>query len=171
MTVVNLSLSEIHDLALEAFAQNGCDPQNAGALTRTVVAAERDGSHSHGLFRVPGYVASLRSGKVKGAADPQISKKSPVIVNVNGDDGYAPLAIERGIPEASYKLAEKEILISCKDFVKKHPDIGAIMLECTGFQSFAKSIQRELDLPVYSWSTLLDYAYSVVVHRDFYGHV
>lgn len=77
----------------------------------------------------------------------------------------------KDIPEASYKLAEKEILISCKDFVKKHPDIGAIMLECTGFQSFAKSIQRELDLPVYSWSTLLDYAYSVVVHRDFYGHV
>ena len=40
MTIVNLSLSEIHDLALEAFTQNGCDPQNAGALTRTVVAAE-----------------------------------------------------------------------------------------------------------------------------------
>ena len=39
----------------------------------------------------------------------------------------------KDIPEASYKLAEKEILISCKDFVKKHPDIGAIMLECTGF--------------------------------------
>jgi hypothetical protein len=77
----------------------------------------------------------------------------------------------KDIPEASYKLAEKEILISCKDIVKKHPDIGAIMLECTGFQPFAKSIQRELDLPVYSWSTLLDYAYSVVVHRDFYGHV
>ena len=69
MTLVNLSLSEIHDLALEAFTQNGCDSQNAGALTRTVVAAERDGSHSHGLFRVPGYVASLRSGKVKGAAE------------------------------------------------------------------------------------------------------
>ena len=82
MTVVNLSLSEIHDLALEAFTQNGCDPQNAGALTRTVVAAERDGSHSHGLFRVPGYVASLRSGKVNGAADPQISKKSLVILMI-----------------------------------------------------------------------------------------
>jgi hypothetical protein len=40
-----------------------------------------------------------------------------------------------------------------------------------GFQPFAKSIQRELDLPVYSWSALLDYAYSVVVHRGFYCHV
>jgi len=52
LTVVKLSLSEIHDLALEAFTQNGCDIQNAGALTRTIVAAERDGSHSYGLFKV-----------------------------------------------------------------------------------------------------------------------
>ena len=27
---------------------------------------------SHGLFRIPGYVASLRSGKVKGDAEPVI---------------------------------------------------------------------------------------------------
>jgi hypothetical protein len=26
-------------------------------------------------------------------------------------------------------------------------------------------------MPVFSWSTLLDYAYSIAVHRDFYGHV
>jgi hypothetical protein len=28
-----------------------------------------------------------------------------------------------------------------------------------------------VDLPIFTWSTLLDFAYSVVVHRDFYGHV
>ena len=49
--------------------------------------------------------------------------------------------------------------------------IGALMLECTGFQPFARAIQREVDLPVFSWATLMDYAYSVVAHRDFYGHV
>ena len=38
-------------------------------------------------------------------------------------------------------------------------------------QPFARAIQREIDLPVFSWGTLLDYAYSVVVHRDYYGHV
>ena len=60
---------------------------------------------------------------------------------------------------------------SVKDYVKEYPDIGAIMLECTGFQPFARAIQREVDLPVFSWSTLMDYAYSVCCHRDFYGHV
>jgi len=45
------------------------------------------------------------------------------------------------------------------------------MLECTGMQPFARAVQRVLELPVFSWGTLLDYAYSVVVHRDYYGHV
>ena len=38
-------------------------------------------------------------------------------------------------------------------------------------QPFARAIQREIDIPIFSWGTLLDYAYSVAVHRDYYGHV
>ena len=43
--------------------------------------------------------------------------------------------------------------------------------ECTGMQPFARSIQRQIDIPICSWGTILDYAYSVAVHRDYYGHV
>jgi delta1-piperideine-2-carboxylate reductase len=96
-----LSLAEIRELATRAFASNGCDQANTQALVRTVVTAEQDGSHSHGLFRVPGYVASLRSGKVNGKAAPRVSQKSPVVISVHGDDGYAPLAIERAVPVLS----------------------------------------------------------------------
>jgi len=74
-------------------------------------------------------------------------------------------------PEAYYDKAEKDMIRICVDFYKANPDIGAIMLECTGMQPFARAIQREVDLPVFSWGTLLDYAYSVVAHRDYYGHV
>lgn len=75
------------------------------------------------------------------------------------------------VPTANYRRAEEDIVKSCKDYVRQYPDIGALMLECTGFQPFARAIQREVDLPVFSWATLMDYAYSVVAHRDFYGHV
>jgi len=54
---------------------NGCDDSNATALSDIISRAERDGSHSHGLFRVPGYVKALRSGKVNGKAKPEITKK------------------------------------------------------------------------------------------------
>ncbi len=75
------------------------------------------------------------------------------------------------IPTASYLKVEEAMVNAVKDMVKRYPKIGAIMLECTGFQPFARAIQRAVDLPVFSWGTLLDYAYSVVNHRDYYGHV
>ena len=96
----DLSLDEISELAKTVFSKNGCDENNTNALARTVTTAERDGSLSHGLFRVPGYVASLESGKVKGDAQPKIDNKLASIVTVDGDFGYAPLAIEKGLPVA-----------------------------------------------------------------------
>jgi hypothetical protein len=66
---------------------------------------------------------------------------------------------------------QKDMIAVCTDFCKAHPGIGALMLEYTGMQPFARAIQRVADIPVFSWGTLLDYAYSVVVHREYYGHV
>ena len=98
MTKAALTLSEVEELARLCLQANGCDEANAGAVAATVTAAERDGSHSHGLFRMPGYVASLRSGKVNGRADPKAEVISPAVVRVDGDGGYAPLAHERSRP-------------------------------------------------------------------------
>ena len=94
-----LSLDEIHNLALDIFITQGCDTDNANALARTVMIAERDGSHSHGLFRIPGYVASLKSGKVRGEACPQIEQNLASVITVDACHGYAPLALERGLPK------------------------------------------------------------------------
>ena len=75
------------------------------------------------------------------------------------------------VPESYYKESEKDMIRICKEYIKNHPDIGAIMLECTGMQPYARAIQREIDLPIFSWGTLLDYAYSVINHREYYGHI
>jgi delta1-piperideine-2-carboxylate reductase len=98
MTGVALSLTEVEELARRCLLANGCDRANADAVAATVTAAERDGAHSHGLFRMPGYIASLRSGKVNGRADPKAEVISPAVVRVDGDGGYAPLAHERSRP-------------------------------------------------------------------------
>ena len=121
MHTVSLSLQEIEELARRCFSRNGCDAENTEALVRTVVTAERDGSMSHGLFRVPGYLASLRSGKVNGKARPRVSNKTPVIVNVHGDNGYAPLSIERGVPA----------------LVKAAQELGVAVLAATHVHHFA----------------------------------
>ncbi len=74
-------------------------------------------------------------------------------------------------PSAIYDKAQAEFVPIAVDFFHQHPNMGAMVLECTGFQPIARAIQREIDIPIFSWGTLLDFAYSVVVHRDYYGHV
>lgn len=98
MTTIPLTIPEIHELAKTCLAANGCDEANAEAVATTVSTAERDGSESHGLFRIPGYIASLRSGKVNGKANPKAEMVTPAIIRMNGDEGYTPLAIQRGTP-------------------------------------------------------------------------
>ena len=65
MTKIKLSLDEIYDLTKDTMLANQCNDENASAIADIVMRAERDGSHSHGLFRIPGYVKALRSGKVE----------------------------------------------------------------------------------------------------------
>ena len=79
--------------------------------------------------------------------------------------------LRRNPPEANYKKAEDDFLNVAIQFYKQYPNMGAMILECTGFPPFARALQREIDIPLFSWGTLLDYAYSIVVHRDYYGHV
>jgi hypothetical protein len=74
-------------------------------------------------------------------------------------------------PSAVYEKAEAEFVEVGVEFFRKHPKMGAMLLECTGMPPFARSLQRAVDIPVFSWGTLLDYAYASAVHRDYYGHV
>ena len=93
---VRLSLDEVHALATETFLANGGSPEQTRAVADTVTAAERDECKSHGLFRVPGYIASIRSGKVNGTAEPTMEPLAPGVVKVDGLNGFAPLALEAG---------------------------------------------------------------------------
>ena len=106
MNTSPLSLDEIYALAREALLGAGASAEHADAVADVVTRAERDGSHSHGLFRIPGYVASLRSGKVNGDANPKMSAPSPVVLHCDGDLGYAPLAHRRSL-DALAKAAKE----------------------------------------------------------------
>ena len=106
MNTTPLSLDEIYDLAKKTLLSNGCDEENANILSDTIMRAERDGSHSHGLFRLPAYVAALKSKKVNGKARPEIKKISPSVIKVLGNNAFAPMVLKIGLPEL-IKLAKE----------------------------------------------------------------
>ena len=93
MSTISLSLDEIYNLAKKTLLSNGCDEENASILSDTIMRAERDGSLSHGLFRLPAYVAALKSKKVNGKARPEVKKISPSVIKVLGNNALSLIHI------------------------------------------------------------------------------
>lgn len=94
-----LDLEEITALTRRVLLANGANETNADAVAETVTKAERDGALSHGLFRVPGYVTALKSGKVNGAAQPIVDAKTPVILTCDAQNAFAPMAHKTCLPQ------------------------------------------------------------------------
>jgi len=143
MSTLKLSLDEIYQLAKEVMLANGCDTANAEALADIVSRAERDGSHSHGLFRLPGYVKALRSGKVDGKAKPTVKHITPAVIQVDGHGCFAPLAQAVGLPvlaEATQKIGIAALsLVGVHHFAALWPeteylaDRGLVGIACTAY--------------------------------------
>ena len=99
MATVPLSLEDIYNLANKTLLANGCDEETSNILSDLIMKAERDGSLSHGLFRLPAYVAGLKSGKINGKNRPKVSKITPSVVKVDGNNCLAPMVLNKSLPE------------------------------------------------------------------------
>src|SRR5437764_2943678 len=56
------------------------------------------GSLSHGLLRLPGYVATLKSGWVDGQAVPVVADAAPGLVATDAANGFAQPALRTSAP-------------------------------------------------------------------------
>ena len=71
------------------FERHGTSAEVAAVLADNCAAAERDGAHSHGVFRIPGYLSTLASGWVDGRAVPQVQDLAPGAIAVDARNGFA----------------------------------------------------------------------------------
>ncbi len=93
-----LTFDELRSLVASVFERHGTTPENARIVAAVVAAAERDGSRTHGLFRMPGYVSTLKSGWVDGRAVPLVTDIAPGLVTVDASNGFAQPALAAGTP-------------------------------------------------------------------------
>jgi len=108
---VSLTLDEIYNLAKKTLLANRCDDETASILAELIMKAERDGSLSHGLFRLPAYVSGLKSGKINGKARPEVKKISPSVIKVLGNNCLAPMVLNKGIPELIKATKENGVAV------------------------------------------------------------
>ncbi|GIS66544.1 MAG: hypothetical protein CM1200mP5_3280 [Candidatus Pelagibacterales bacterium] len=99
------------DLAKKTLLANGCDDETASILSDLIMKAERDGSLSHGLFRLPAYVTGLKSGKINGKGKPEVKKISPSVIKVLGNNCLAPVVLNKGIPELVKAAKENGVAV------------------------------------------------------------
>ena len=111
MSTVSLSLDEIFELAKTTLLANECDEETAGILADLIMKAERDGSLSHGLFRLPAYVTGLKNGKINGKARPDVKKISPSVIKVLGNNCLAPIVFNKSLPELIKTAKENGVAV------------------------------------------------------------
>jgi LDH2 family malate/lactate/ureidoglycolate dehydrogenase len=92
-----MRIAEVEALAMRILRANGLAEHQAGPIARAMAAAEASDCRSHGLYRLIGYVGSLRSGRVNAAAQPRLERVAGSFLRVEGDHGFAPAAHAAGV--------------------------------------------------------------------------
>jgi hydroxycarboxylate dehydrogenase B len=79
----------------------GAGPDNARVVADHLVASDLRGVHSHGLLRVPQYVAELESGEINGKATPAIVRRQHGLVRLDGQGAFGQVTARRAVDEAA----------------------------------------------------------------------
>ncbi|QIL81070.1 Ldh family oxidoreductase [Diaphorobacter sp. HDW4A] len=90
---VLIPFDELRSLLQQIFERHGTSTNVAAILADNCATAQRDGALSHGIFRIPGYVSTLKSGWVDGKATPIVDDKAPGFIAVDAANGFAQPAL------------------------------------------------------------------------------
>jgi hypothetical protein len=65
----------------------------------------------------------------------------------------------------------EEVVSTAVRLVTDHPEIGALLLECSDMPPYAKQIQDATGLPVWDYVSLVDWIHSSVVRHTYDGFI
>lgn len=138
---VHLSLLDAHTLAVRILEHNGFSSAHAHAIADTVVAGERDGCASHGLYRLLGCVSTLERGKASGDAEPVLHRMAPALLRVDAGKGLYSLAYQKSLPTLIEMAREQGIaamgINNCVHYaalwrdIEPLTDAGLVAIACT----------------------------------------
>jgi Asp/Glu/hydantoin racemase len=121
------------------------------------------------LMQVPWVQATLPPGKRVGVVT--VSKKSltprhleaagvpldtPIAGTENGTEFFRVL-IEGAKTDMDVAAAERDVVSAGVDIVAQHPEIGALVLECTNMPPYAAALAEATRLPVYDIYTMISW--------------
>jgi delta1-piperideine-2-carboxylate reductase len=125
-----IPLEELSAQVIRIFIKAGFSALQAQSLARVIVAGERDGCKSHGVYRIEGCLRTLRAGKVNPVAVPALHTDTSAVVRVDAQGGFANAAFDAGL-DAMEALAERfglaaMVITDCTHFSALWPEVEAL---------------------------------------------
>ncbi len=131
------------------------------------------------LMQVPWVQATLPPGRRVGVITVSRSSLTPAHLDAAGVPRDVPIeGTEEGAEffrvlikaekrDLDIALAEADILDAGRRLVQRHPEVGAIVLECTNMPPYAAALREETGLPVYDIYTLVSWFHGGLRPRRF----
>lgn len=115
-----------------------------------------------GILTVDG--ASLGPDYLRAAG---IDPTTPVI----GTEGGAELSrvLLGDLPELNLAAAEADLIAAGQRLLARHPETGAIVLECANMPPYAAALAARLGVPVYDWYSMVRWFVAGLRPRAFLG--
>ena len=131
------------------------------------------------LLQVPWVQATLPPGKRVGVITVSansltsrhlqaagVALDTPVVGTEQGREFYRTLILGEQ-QDMDVALAEEDILAAGRTLVAGHPEVGAIVLECTNMPPYAASLRETLGLPVYDIYSMITWFHAGLRPRRF----
>lgn len=91
---------------------------------------------------------------------------TPVVGTENGREFFRVL-IKAEKDDMDIALARQDIVDAGKELVARHPDVGAIVLECTNMPPYSAALRAEVGLPVYDIYSMISWFHAGLRPRVF----
>jgi len=91
---------------------------------------------------------------------------TPIAGTENGRELFRVL-IRAEKDDMDVALAERDVVDAGRALVARHPEIGAIVLECTNMPPYAAALRAAVNRPVYDIYTMITWLYAGLHPRDF----
>ncbi len=106
---------------------------------------------------------SLTPAHLEGAGVPL---DTPVGGTENGEEFFRVL-IKAEKDDMDIDLAERDVVNAALDLVARHPEVGAIVLECTNMPPYAAAVQAATGLPVHDIYSMITWFHAGLRPRAF----
>lgn len=126
-----MSVDDLDAYIREIFERAGMNDIQAAAVARVIAYGERDGSKSHGIYRIEGVLRTMKAGKVDGQAIPRLEPSTDAIVRINAASGFSNAAFELGLPalaERAHRLGLAALVVNdCTHFAALWPEVEDVI--------------------------------------------